>query len=77
MRYCAEEFEELHPGEDYLQYQRHERQFIEALAREGLGDRVVFQEIESVGYYKYLAKTGLENNDSTRAAYAASIYDQD
>ena len=50
--YTKEEFQELRPGEDYDSFKAEERMFIEMLADHGVQDRVVFQYIDSVGYYR-------------------------
>lgn len=70
--YSREEFVELRPGDDYDAFKRQERIVTKALVREGLAGRVVFQEVDSVGYYEFIGKRGLPNCDSSRAAYAAA-----
>lgn len=72
--FTREEFAELRPGEDYDRYKRQERAFAEALVREGINARVAFQEIDSAGYYRFLAATGLPAGDKSRAAYAADLH---
>lgn len=72
--YTREEFEELRPGEDYAEFKRTERVFMEEVAAAGYQDRFVFQEIDSVGYYRWLADNHLPNIESSRAWYVAQIY---
>ena len=72
--YTREEFQELRRGEDYDAYKRKERTFAEGLASRGLLGHIRFQEVDSAGYYRYLAEhPELENGESARAAYAASL----
>jgi hypothetical protein len=72
--YTKDEFEELRPGEDYDAFKKRERQVAERLAAEGIAGAVVFQEIDSVGFYRYLAAERLPNNEASRSAYAALKY---
>lgn len=71
--YTREEFQELRPGESYDDFMRGERLVREMLPPE-IARRLVFQEIDSVGYYRFLAATRLPNDIAARSAYAASIY---
>ena len=68
--YTKEEFQELRPGEDYDSFKAEERMFIEMLADHGVQDRVVFQYIDSVGYYRYLAEEKMPDSAAARSAYA-------
>lgn len=75
--YTKEEFEELRPGEDYDRFKSDERMFVEMLADYGVQDRVVFQYIDSAGYYRYLAEEKMPNTNSSRSAYAAFAHAKD
>ncbi len=72
--YTKDEFEELRPGEDYDAFKKRERRVAERLAAEGIAGAVAFQEIDSVGFYRYLAAEGLPNNEAARSAYAVLKY---
>lgn len=72
--YTKDEFEELRPGEDYDKFKKRERQVAERLSAEGIAESVVFQEIDSVGFYRYLAAEKLQNNEASRSAYAVLKY---
>lgn len=69
--YTPEEFAELRPGESYEDFKLRERLFIERLTCEGISaDQIEFVEIDSVGFYKFIGKNNMPNNEGTRAAYA-------
>lgn len=72
--YTKDEFEELRPGEDYDAFKKLERRVAERLASEGIAGAVTFQEIDSVGFYRYLAAEKLPNNEASRSAYAVLKY---
>lgn len=70
--YTAEEFAELRRGEDYNEFKRSEREFAEALCRAGVpAHNIAFVEIDSVGYYRFIAKRKMELGEASRSAYAA------
>lgn len=72
--YTPEEFAELRKGEDYNQFKRQERQFVEALCRAGVpAHNIAFVEIDSVGYYRFIAEKGMELGEASRSAYAAYL----
>ena len=71
--YTREEFKELRPHEDYDRFKVGERMFLEMLTPE-VAARVVFQEIDSAGFYRYLARSGMRNDEAGRAAYATLLY---
>lgn len=72
--YTAEEFAELRRGEDYNEFKRSEREFAEALCRAGVPvHNIAFVEIDSVGYYRFIAEKGMELGDASRSAYAAYL----
>ena len=70
--YTAEEFAELRKGEDYNEFKRSEREFAEALCRAGVpAHNIAFVEIDSVGYYRFIAERKMELGEASRSAYAA------
>lgn len=70
--YTPEEFTELRKGEDYNQFKRQERQFVEALCRAGVpAHNVAFVEIDGSGYYRFIAERKMELGEASRSAYAA------
>lgn len=70
--YTAEEFAELRKGENYTLFKQQERKFAEALCRAGVpAGSVVFVEIDSVGYYRFIAERKMELGEASRSAYAA------
>jgi hypothetical protein len=70
--YTAEEFAELRRGEDYNEFKRGEREFVEALCRAGVpAHNIAFVEIDSVGYYRFIAERKMELGEASRSAYAA------
>ena len=70
--YTAEEFAELRKGEDYNEFKRSEREFSEALCRAGVpAHNIAFVEIDSVGYYRFIAERKMELGEASRSAYAA------
>lgn len=70
--YTAEEFAELRRGEDYQRFKSEERQFAEALCRAGVpAHSIAFVEIDSVGYYRFIAERKMELGEASRSAYAA------
>ena len=70
--YTPEKFAELRPGEDYNTFKREEREFAEALCRAGVPAwQVSFVEIDSVGYYRFIAERKMELGEASRSAYAA------
>ena len=74
--YTREEFEELRPEENYDRFKMGERMFLEMLMPE-VAARVIFQEIDSAGFYRYLARSGMSNDESGRAAYATFLHTQE
>lgn len=73
--YTQEEFAELRKGEDYNEFKRSEREFTEALCRAGVPAwRVSFVEIDSVGYYRFIAERNMELGEASRSAYAAWLH---
>lgn len=68
--YLRKDFEEIRPGEDYDQFKKAEREFIEALAKVGLQSAIAFQDVDAAGYYRYLAEKELPDGNPARAAYA-------
>ena len=73
--YTAEEFAELRPGEDYTAFKTGEREFAEALCRAGVpAHNIAFVEIDSVGYYRFIAEKKMELGESSRSAYAAWLH---
>ena len=74
--YTAEEFAELRKGENYALFKQQERKFAEALVNAGVpAGRVVFVEIDSVGYYRFIAERKMELGEASRSAYAAWLND--
>lgn len=71
--YTREEFQELRPGENYDDFTHGERLVMEMLPPE-IARRLVFQEIDSVGFYRFLAATGRQNDLAARSAYAAMLF---
>lgn len=72
--YTAEEFAELRKGEDYTKFKRSEREFAEELCRAGIpAQNIAFVEIDSVGYYRFIADRKLELDEASRSAYAAYL----
>lgn len=72
--YTAEEFAELRKGEDYNKFKRSEREFAEALCRAGVpAHNIAFVEIDSVGYYRFIAERKMNLDESSRSAYAAYL----
>lgn len=70
--YTAEEFAELRKGEDYNEFKRGEREFAEALCRAGVpAHNIAFVEIDSPGYYRFIAEQKMELGEASRSAYAA------
>ena len=70
--YTAEEFAELRKGEDYNEFKRGEREFAEALCNAGVPAwHISFVEIDSVGYYRFIAERNMELGEASRSAYAA------
>ena len=70
--YTAEEFAELRKGEDYNEFKRSEREFAEALCRAGVPPHnISFVEIDSAGYYRFIAERKMKLGESSRSAYAA------
>lgn len=60
--YTEEEFAELRKGEDYQQFKSEERQFAEALCQASVpANNIAFVEIDSVGYYRFIAEKKNEN----------------
>ena len=73
--YTPEEFAELRKGENYQQFKSEERQFAEALCRAGVPARnIAFVEIDSVGYYRFIAERKMELGEASRSAYAAWLH---
>ena len=69
--YTPEEFAEIRRGESYEDFKLRERLFIERLTGEGISaDQIEFVEVDSVGFYEFIGKNGMPNNEGTRAAYA-------
>lgn len=74
--YTAEEFTELRKGENYETFKKAEREFAEQLCNAGVSaDNVVFVEIDSAGYYRFIGERKMENNEASRSAYAAWLHD--
>jgi hypothetical protein len=72
--YTAEEFAELRKGEDYNEFKRGEREFAEALCRAGVpAHNIAFVEIDSSGYYRFIAERKMELGEASRSAYAAYL----
>lgn len=70
--YTEEEFTELRKGESYQSFKKEERKFVEALCRAGVkANNIAFVEVDSVGYYRFIAERGMELGESSRSAYAA------
>ena len=76
--YNREEYAELHRNPNDMSYEDHQelvKAISEALVDFNISDRVVFQEIDSVEYYRWLAKRGLTDSDASRATFASAKYD--
>lgn len=71
--YTAEEFAELRPGDDYADFKREERVIAERLIADGISGSVQFVPIDSVGYYRFIGQNNMNNNEASRAAYAAHL----
>ncbi len=71
--YTREEFEEIRSKENYDRFKMGERLFLEMLDPD-VAARIVFQDIDSAGFYRYLAKSGMKNDEAGRAAYATLLY---
>lgn len=70
--YTEEEFAELRKGESYQIFKRDERKFVEALCQAGVpANNIAFVEVDSVGYYRFIAERKMELGESSRSAYAA------
>ena len=75
--YNREEYNELHKTPGNLSYDDHQmllRIVSESLVGLKLHDRVVFQEIESAEYYRWLAKNKLSDSQAARARFANEKY---
>ena len=72
-----EEYNELHKAPGELSYDDHQRLLrivAESLVGLKLHDRVVFQEIGSSEYYRWLAKEKLTDSQAARARFANEKY---
>lgn len=74
--YSREEFEELKPGEDWLEFAEIQTLVAERIKELGLADRVVLHPVDSVKYYRFLAEKNLENNPASISYFAAVDYQQ-
>ena len=75
--YNREEYNELHKAPGELSYDDHQkllRIVSESLVGLKIHDRVVFQEIESSEYYRWLAKEKLTDSQAARARFANEKY---
>lgn len=68
--YTRDEFSELRPGENYDDFKKAERQISERIAAEGFAAQIVFQEVDSVGFYRFIGKHGYSNSEQYRSLYA-------
>jgi hypothetical protein len=72
--YTKEEFEELKPGEDWLEFAEIQTSVAEKLKELGIADRVILHPVDSVKYYRFLAENKLENNPASISYFAAVDY---
>jgi hypothetical protein len=72
--YTRDEFEELKPGEDWLEFAEIQTCVAERLKELGIADRVILHPVDSVKYYRFLAENKLENNPASISYFAAVDY---
>lgn len=72
--YTREEFEELKPGENWLEFAEIQTSVAEKIKELGIADRVILHPVDSVKYYKFLAENKLENNQASISYFAAVDY---
>jgi hypothetical protein len=72
--YTREEFEELKPGEDWLEFAEIQTIVAERLKELGIADRVILHPVDSVKYYRFLAENKFENNPASISYFAAVDY---
>ena len=72
--YTKEEFAELKPGEDWLEFAEIQTMVAEKLKELGIANRVILHPVDSVKYYRFFAENELENNQASVSYFAVVDY---
>lgn len=75
--YTEDEFKELKPGEDWVEFCKIQALVAIRLKEIGIADRVILHPVDSVKYYRFLAENKLENNPASISYFAAVDYQKE